>query len=90
MDHHIAETVDATKVKLGREDALKLAKKVTRIIAGKGKKITSLDMKKDKPDEETLTGILLGPTGNLRAPTMIVGNTMLVGFNEEAYAILKD
>jgi arsenate reductase-like glutaredoxin family protein len=47
-------------------------------------------MKKDKPDEETLTGILLGPTGNLRAPTMIVGNTMLVGFNEEAYAILKD
>jgi len=82
--------VDATKVKLGREDALKLTKKVSRIIAGKGKKITSLDMKKDKPDEETLTGILLGPTGNLRAPTMIVGNTMLVGFNEEAYAILKD
>jgi len=67
-----------------------LPKKVSRIIAGKGKKITSLDMKKDKPDEETLAGILLGPTGNLRAPTMIVGNTMLVGFNEEAYGFLKD
>ena len=28
---------------------------------------------------------LLGPTGNLRAPTLKVGSTLLVGFNEEAY-----
>jgi hypothetical protein len=29
---------------------------------------------------------MLGPTGNLRAPTAIVGKTVLVGFNEDAYA----
>lgn len=28
---------------------------------------------------------MLGPTGNLRAPTLVVGKTVLVGFNEEAY-----
>jgi hypothetical protein len=28
---------------------------------------------------------MLGPTGNLRAPTLKVGKTLLVGFNEEAY-----
>ena len=28
---------------------------------------------------------LLGPTGNLRAPTLVVGDTVLVGFNEDAY-----
>jgi hypothetical protein len=29
--------------------------------------------------------VALGPTGNLRAPTAIVGKTVLVGFNDEAY-----
>ncbi len=29
---------------------------------------------------------LLGPTGNLRAPTMVAGSTLLVGFNEDAFA----
>ena len=28
---------------------------------------------------------MIGPTGNLRAPTARVGRTLLVGFSEEAY-----
>ena len=40
---------------------------------------------KDKPDEKTLLGLMLGPTGNLRAPTMRKGKTLVVGFNEETY-----
>jgi arsenate reductase-like glutaredoxin family protein len=31
---------------------------------------------------------LLGPTGNLRAPTIKKGKTLFVGFNEEAYQAL--
>ena len=30
-------------------------------------------------------GALLGPTGNLRAPALRVGKTLLVGFSEEVY-----
>ena len=29
---------------------------------------------------------MLGTTGNLRAPTAVVGDTVLVGFNDERYA----
>ncbi len=29
---------------------------------------------------------MLGPTGNLRAPTIVRGKTVLVGFNEEAFS----
>ncbi len=29
---------------------------------------------------------MLGPTGNLRAPTLVVGRTVLVGFDEDAFA----
>jgi hypothetical protein len=37
------------------------------------------------PDEETLLAHLLGPTGNLRAPTLRKGKTLLVGFSADAY-----
>lgn len=43
-------------------------------------------MKKDRPDDPTLLAHVLGSTGNLRAPTIRKGKTLLVGFNEEAYA----
>ena len=76
--------VDANKHKQGRAEALALAKMVNVIHVAKGKKLVTLDMK-DAPDDETLVGHLLGPTGNLRAPTIRKGKTLYVGFNEEAY-----
>ena len=42
-------------------------------------------MKKEPPDDATLAAHVLGPTGNLRAPTVRRGKTLLVGFSEEAY-----
>ena len=42
-------------------------------------------MKKDPPDDATLLAHLIGPTGNLRAPAILKGKTLLIGFNEEAY-----
>ena len=42
-------------------------------------------MKKDAPDDETLLAHILGPTGNLKAPTLRKGSVLLVGFSEAAY-----
>ncbi|MCH9007903.1 hypothetical protein IIA29_07835 [candidate division KSB1 bacterium] len=39
----------------------------------------------DRPDEETLLSHLLGAAGNLRAPTVIKGRTLLVGLNRETF-----
>jgi arsenate reductase-like glutaredoxin family protein len=77
--------VDARKIRMGNEDALKLAGQVDEIYATKGSKVVHLDMKKDKPDKDTLVGLLIGPSGNLRAPTFKVGKVLLVGFDEAAY-----
>lgn len=52
----------------------------------KGKKVTAFDLKKDKPAETELLPIMLGTTGNLRAPTIQRGKTLLVGFNADQYA----
>ena len=76
---------NATKDRRGRAEALALAKSASRILVAKGKKVVTFDMKNDPPDDDTLAGHLLGPTGNLRAPTIRKGNTLLVGFSEEAY-----
>jgi hypothetical protein len=82
----VQEISDAGKERKGRADALALAKTVTKIVVvGKGKKVITIDLKKDAPDDDTLAGYLLGPTGNLRAPTLSVGNTLYVGFSEEVY-----
>lgn len=77
--------VDAKKGTIGPTQALQLARDVDEIVATRGKQVVRLDLRRDKPDEETLRGLLIGPSGNLRAPTLRVGRTLLVGFDEETY-----
>ena len=80
--------MDAKKTTLKEKEALALVQGVDEIYASKGKQVVHLDLKKDKPGAETLRGLLLGPTGNLRAPTLRKGRTLVVGFDEATYAKL--
>jgi hypothetical protein len=77
--------IDAKKEKHGREAALALAKAAATVVVGRGKRVVVFDMKNAPPDDDTLADHLLGPTGNLKAPTLRRGTTLLVGFSEEAY-----
>jgi hypothetical protein len=81
----VKDTGDAAKERRGRDDALALARAVKTIVVARGKKVLTFDTKGDRPDDETLLAHLLGPTGNLRAPAVRKGQTLLVGFSEEAY-----
>jgi arsenate reductase-like glutaredoxin family protein len=82
------EEVNAKKTVMKVKDALELASQANDIYVAKGKKVVHLNMKKDKPDKATLTKLLLGPTGNLRAPTLRKGKTLIVGFDEATYRSL--
>lgn len=77
--------MDANKTRMGQAEVLALLTGVERLIAMKGKKVVAFDLKAERPDDETLLAHLIGPTGNLRAPTARVGKTLLVGFNEDEY-----
>jgi arsenate reductase-like glutaredoxin family protein len=79
------QSVDATKVKMDAAAATGLLGTVTKVVAARGQSVVEFDLKKDKPDTETLLGYLMGPTGNLRAPTARVGKTLLVGYHPDAY-----
>ncbi|MCH9675241.1 MAG: hypothetical protein K0U93_27615 [Gammaproteobacteria bacterium] len=76
------EEVPASR-KLGRDDAAELAAGASKLVVAKGKKVT--DFKVGKAVSDEAIDAMLGPTGNLRAPTLRVGKTLLVGFNEESY-----
>jgi hypothetical protein len=83
--------VDAKKQRMGAEEALALARRASEIVVARGKKTVRVDMKKAPPPDDVLLGLLLGPTGNLRAPTVRKGKTLLVGFDADAYgAVLRD
>ena len=78
--------MDAKKQKLGRVDALAMVTRVSRIVVSKGKKVIVFEPTKAGFDREAFLAAALGPTGNLRAPTILRGKTMFVGFNQDAYA----
>ena len=51
----------------------------------KGKNVIHVNLKKDKPDLASVVELILGPTGNLRAPALRLGKTLVVGFEEAMY-----
>ena len=55
----------------------------SRIRTGKGKK--QQDWKPAANDKEEILKDVIGPSGNLRAPTWKIGNEFIVGFNTELY-----
>jgi len=78
----VSEQTPASK-KLQSADAKRLLKDASSLVAMKGKKVTEIDVK--SASNKDAVAAMLGPTGNLRAPTIKVGKTLLVGFNEEIY-----
>lgn len=80
-------TVDAKKTKLSGEDALRLISMSEHVYIAKGKKIVHFELAEGlRPDDQTILSHMLGPTGNLRAPTIKLGNAVLVGFDENMYS----
>jgi len=75
--------LNAKKSTLGRAEALALLAQADHLYAAKGKNVVHVDLRKQKPEDAI--ALMLGPTGNLRAPTLRKGRTLIVGFDEATY-----
>ena len=78
------EVVPASR-KLARKEAAGLAKQASKVIVTKGKKVTEFAGGNRGKAGKEVVAAMLGPTGNLRAPTIRKGKTLVVGFNEEVF-----
>ena len=81
----VSEKIPASR-KLQADDARALLAKATKMVVAKGKKVSEFKGGKGASDEAVTA--MLGSTGNLRAPTLVVGKSLLVGFNEDVYSDL--
>ena len=79
------ETVaDARKASLAEEEAWQVLAAAREINVAKGKKRLVFDPRRDS--RETILKETLGRSGTLRAPTLRIGDRLLVGYNDELYA----
>ena len=76
---------NARKVSFSASDLTKIVGNATTVYAARGKRFVTIDLKEDKLTSEVVRKSLLGPTGNLRAPAILLGDSFVVGFNEELY-----
>ena len=77
--------INAKKETYQKQQALKLVEAANHLFVARGKKVVELNLKKDALSETEIFKLILGPTGNLRAPTLTCGKKMIVGFNAEMY-----
>jgi hypothetical protein len=75
--------VDAKKQTIKGDRALGVLGGVDELYVARGKRVVHVDLGKSKPARAL--DLLLGPTGNLRAPTLRKGRILLVGFDEATY-----
>ena len=78
----IAAERSATKDPLTDDDVRELLAAAGRVVIAKGRSRRDLD------PAETELDALKGPTGKYRAPIVLAGATLLVGFNAEVLAEL--
>ena len=75
--------MDARKEKLDSTEAWERIKTAQSIHVAKGKKVDVFDPNVDTQDD--ILKAIMGRSGNLRAPTLQVGDTFFVGFNAPLY-----
>ena len=84
----IAEEVNAAKETISGDDVWNLLKTAPTIFVASGKKI--IEFSPDTADKEELLKKACGRTGNLRAPTLKIGDNYYIGFNETMYENIAD
>ena len=82
--------VRADKQPIGAADALALVRQMQRLVVAKGKQTIDLAVTRTTPTDDDLRALIIGPSGNLRAPAMRVGKTLIVGFTPDGLrAVLR-
>ena len=60
---------------------------MTELCVARGKKVVRVDLSAaDRPSDGELVGMMVSRWGKLRAPSLRVGTTFVVGFNQDILA----
>lgn len=79
----VVEQHNARKERIAPADVLKMARSAKHVYATRGQKVVHFDMQGSPPTDDDLLKHLVGPSGNLRAPALRVGDRLFIGFNSD-------
>lgn len=80
---NVVEAVDARKQKIDAKQAWELISGAAEVTVAKGKKVVAFESVAGQ--REAALKQVMGPSGNLRAPTFRIGDRFIVGFHQEMY-----
>ena len=88
MGGTVRETVNASKERFGPGDLAVVFEGTKQVIVARGKQVLTFDMSDTRPEDEDFRKVVIGPSGNLRAPTAKIGKKALVGFSDDAWKLI--
>ena len=78
------EVVDAKKNPIASGDIESVLKDIPEVCIARGKSFSCTSLTELRQDPKAF-GKMFGPSDNLRAPSIIVDDKLVVGFNQEMY-----
>jgi hypothetical protein len=84
----IVEERNARKSPIGGEEIWPVVMRAARVLVASGKKI--VEFQPDEAERNARLPLVTGRSGTLRAPALLVGDTLYVGFSEELYQRLGE
>ncbi len=83
----VVETRRANKDPVDAAGALALLDGMTELCVAKGRRVVRVDLEApDRPSDDELRAMMVSRWNKLRAPTMKVGRTLVVGYNADLLA----
>ena len=81
---HCQEIVDADAHPLGADEAVALAERADRLSVTRAGSLHTFDLGERAPTRRQLLEVMLAPSGHLRAPTLLIGDHLLIGHDRNA------
>jgi arsenate reductase-like glutaredoxin family protein len=79
------EAVDVRATPVPEEAALDLVRSVRRLLTKRGTRVEEVQLDGDQLEDETILELVVGRSRTMRAPALRVADTLMIGFDEDAY-----
>lgn len=80
----VREKVDARRTRIGPSALAKVVEGAKTVLVSDGRSVTRHDPREGESERKAMYARMVGPTGNLRAPTLRRGDLVVVGFHEKS------
>lgn len=87
-DLDVRQTLDARRTRIGPSGVAAVVENAKTVLVSDGRTVRRYDLEKKPQERGDMLARMVGPTGNLRAPTIRRNGLVVVGFHRDSMAEL--